>query len=79
MALASATSLMIGPANSILQNIVYAMPARAVRVHSLAAVEISVDGSAWDALTNAETTGADAGSGYLRCTTGNTTVLCKAY
>jgi hypothetical protein len=50
-----------------------------VRVHSLAAVEISVDGVAWDALTNADTVGADAASGFLRCPGGATTVICKAY
>jgi hypothetical protein len=72
------TLLTIGPAHAILQNVVYAMPARKVRVHSLAAVEISVDGAAWDALTNSETVGAEAASGFLRCTTGNTSVILKA-
>lgn len=70
--------LTIGPAHDILQNVVYAMPVRKVRVHSLAAVEISVDGSAWDALTGAETVGAEAASGFIRCPSGNTTVILKA-
>lgn len=78
MALASRELLTIGPAQAIVQNTVYAMPARTVRVHSLAAVEISVDASSWDALTNSDTVGAEAGSCFLRCTTGNTTVTLHA-
>lgn len=77
--MAITNSLLIGPVNSILQNVVYAMPPRAVRVHALAAVEISVDGSAWDALTNADTVGADAASAFIRCPGGNTSVVLKAY
>ena len=69
--------LSCGPAVAILQNVVYAMPACKVRVHSLAAVEISVDGIAWDALTGSETVGAEAASVFLRCPTGNTTVVLK--
>ena len=69
--------LTIGPVQSILQNVVYGMPARTVRVHSLAAVEISVDGS-WDALTGADTVGAYAASVFIRCPGGNTTVVLKA-
>lgn len=71
------TLLTIGPAHAILQNVVYAMPARKVRIHSLAAVEISVDGSSWDALTGSETVGAEAASGFLRCPGGDTTVILK--
>lgn len=78
MALASREFLTIGPAHAILQNVVYGLPARIVRVHALAAVEISVDASAWDALTGAETTGAEAGSCFIRCPGGNTTVTCHA-
>ena len=71
--------LPIGPPTDIVQNVVYAMPCRAVRVHSLAAVEISVDGNTFNALTNANTVGADAASGFLRCPGGGTTVILKAY
>ena len=70
-------TLSCGPPWTILQNVVYAMPPSRCRVHALAAVEISVDGSAWDTLTNAETVGAEAASGFLRCTGGNTTVVLK--
>jgi hypothetical protein len=77
MALAEREFLTIGPAHSIIQNVVYGLPARVVRVHSLAAVEISVDGSTWDALTNAETVGAEAGSVFIRCPGGNTTLTLR--
>ena len=68
-----------GPPITILQNVVYALPASAGRLHSLAAVEISPDGVTWDALTNSETVGADVASGFVRCTTGNTTLVFKKY
>lgn len=71
------TLLSIGPQQSIIQNTVYAMPAVTVRVHALAAVEISADGSAFNALTGAETVGAEAASGFIRCPGGNTTLYLK--
>ena len=73
------TALTIGPAHDILQNVVYAMPSKIVRIHSLAAVEISVDASVWDALTGAETVGAEAASVFIRCPGGNTTVVLKSH
>lgn len=69
----------IGPPISLTQNVAYALPPRAGRIHALAAIEISVDGAAWDTLTGAETVGADCSSGFVRCTTANTTVIFKAY
>ena len=73
------TLLTIGPAHVITQNVVYALPARVVRIHSLAACEVSPDGTTWDALTGIETVGADASSTFIRCTTGNTTVRLSQY
>lgn len=72
-------TLSCGPPWSILQNVVYALPPAAGRLHSLAAVEISPDGATWDALVGSETVGADVASGFVRCTTGNTTVVIKRY
>lgn len=71
------TLLSIGPQQSIIQNTVYAMPAVTVRVHALAAVEISADGTTWNALTGSETIGAEAASGFIRCPGGNTTLYLK--
>ena len=70
--------LTIGPATTITEDVSYALPAKIVRIHALAALEISVDGSAWDALTGSDTVGAEAGSCFVRCTTANTTVVLRA-
>lgn len=74
-------SLLIGPANTVVQTTSYALPARAVRVLALAAIDISVDGNTWNALTNANTIGADCAGGFVRCTvsTTGTSIICKAY
>ena len=69
----------VGPATAILQNVVYALPARAGRIHSLAVIEISPDGLTFDALTGAEGVGADVTSGFVRCPGGNTTVVFRPY
>jgi hypothetical protein len=71
------TALTIGPMHILTQNVIYALPARITRVHSVVAVEVSVDGVAWDALTGAETTGAEQGAGFIRCATANTVVMCS--
>lgn len=76
--MAYTTTLSAGRAHVIEQNVVYAMPPYRVRVHSLHAVDISPDGSTWDALTNAETVGADAASAFIRTQqAGGTTVVIK--
>lgn len=66
--------LTIGPTHVLAQNVVYALPARSVKVSSTAAVEISVNGSAWDALTGAETVGAETGAVFIRCPGGEASV-----
>lgn len=68
------TVLSIGPAHNILQNVVYALPAKQVIVTTGAACETSVDGTNWTALTSGSKTGAK----FLRCPSGNTTVTCSA-
>lgn len=64
------TAVLIGPVQTLTQNVVYALPARQVRVMSSIAVDISLDGSAWAALANS-TTGADCTAAFVRCTTGS--------
>lgn len=71
--------IVLGQPTVITQNVTYALPARAGRIHALAAIQISPDGSTWDALTNAETVGADVASAFVRCTTADTTVVFKPY
>jgi len=74
--MAYTTLLSIGYAQPILQNIVYALPARVCRVQADAAVEVSnvVAFSPADALTNADTVGAETSARFIRCTGGNTVV-----
>jgi hypothetical protein len=74
MALASREFLTLGPVQALTQNVVYGLPARSCWLHSLAALEISVDASTWTALATS-TTGVQVGSAFIRCTTGNTS--CK--
>ena len=69
----------LGPPTTLIQNVAYALPPRAGRIHALAAIEISVDGSAWDTLTGSETVGADVASGFVRCTSANTIAIFKPY
>jgi hypothetical protein len=70
----------VGPPTTLTQNVVYALPARAGRIHSLAAIEISVDGiDIWDALVGAETVGADVASGFVRCPLASTIAIFKPY
>lgn len=70
------TSIPLGVPVAITQNVAYALPARTVRLQSLAAVEVSIDNSTWATLTNS-TTGAETSAVFVRCTTGNTTVVVK--
>jgi len=72
------TVLSIGYPIAIVQNTVYALPARQVHLTAKDAVEYSVDNSNWTALTGANTTGVFTSAGWLRCTGSNTTVVLKA-
>ena len=73
-----ATVLSIGYPIAIVQNTVYALPARQVHLFANDAVEISADNSNWKAATGANTVGIFVSAGWLRCTGGNTTVVLKA-
>lgn len=68
-----------GYPTTITQNVVYALPPRAGRLHAKAAVEISVNGTDFVAATGANTVGLDVAAGWVRCTTANTTVMFKPY
>ena len=70
------TSVTIGPAFTFVQNTVYALPARQVRVMSTIALEVSVDNSAWTAVA-ASTTGTDITGVFTRCTTGAAIAVFK--
>lgn len=69
------TLLSIGPVQDITQNIVYALPAKAVWLQSLAVVETAVD-TTFTTLA-ASTTGVITSAVFVRCTTGNTKIVLK--
>lgn len=72
------TTLLIGPANTLTQDVVYALPARLVHLTSDAALEVSAtEGGGFAALSNA-TTGTFVSTGFVKCTTGSATVRVKA-
>jgi hypothetical protein len=70
-------TLSAGGIYTLATNTVYSLPPRVVRVHSTVVLEISPDQSAWDSLTNADTVGAEAGSGFVRSTTGAAIVAVR--
>lgn len=75
-----ATELLpIGTPFTMVQNRIYATPARKHMIHAQAAVEISdtVAFAASDVLTNADTVGAENAAPFIRCTTANCIVTCK--
>jgi hypothetical protein len=68
----------IGPPTAMLQNVTYALPARLVHITSSVAIDVSSNGTAWSALTGANTTGVLTSGSFIRCTTGSASVTCKA-
>ena len=73
----ASTALSIGIKSTIQQNRSYALPAKMVIVTSNLAVQTSVDEITWNALTGAETAGAQTGASFIRCAVGNAVVICK--
>ena len=70
--------LTIGPRHTLTQNVVYALPARAVYVFADTACQVSHDSSFTSSQAisaNTPTVGAGA---FIRCTTGAAVVSCKA-
>lgn len=72
--------LLIGKPNDLVQNTVYALPARTVFLQSSVALEYTggTVGGTFAALTNG-TTGVQCSGGFVRCTTAASVVRCKAY
>lgn len=71
--------LPLGYGLSMVQNQVYAVPAKVGRIHALAILEISPDGVTFDSLTASDTVGADVGSGFIRSTSANNVCVFKPY
>lgn len=70
-------TLSAGRTYAILQNVAMALPPGLNFVQSLVAIQSSIDGSTWAALTAAETTGVNTAAQFVRCATGNTSVSVK--
>lgn len=73
-------SIPLGVPTAIAQNVVYALPARRVRFMSAAVCEYSLlEAGPFTAINPpAGTVGADGVGGFIRCTTGATTVTAGA-
>lgn len=73
------STLLIGPANALTEDEVYALPARLVWLTSSVALEYTsgTTGGSFAALTGS-TTGVQVGAGFVRCTTAAARVYCKA-
>ncbi len=69
--------LSVGYPITILEDVVYALPSKAVFLKSDAALEVSVDNDTWAALTGA-TTGVEVVAGWVRCTSASTQVIIKS-
>lgn len=71
-------SVPMGSPLAIAQNQILALPPTTVQLLALAAVEVSVDGVTFTALTGSATvSGAPTSAGFVRCTTGATTIVIK--
>lgn len=68
-----------GQATTLTQNVVYGLPSKLCYVQSSLAVESSVDGTTWAALTGANTVGVACAGSWIRCTTGAPVVIVKLY
>jgi len=67
----------VGVPTTILQNQVVGLPSRLSFIQSTVAIDGSVDGVTWVAMTGANTTGVSSPARFARCTTAGVTILCK--
>lgn len=68
-----------GPVHTLTQDTIYALPARKVRIHTSAAVEVNnSSGTTGWVLLSSSTTGVDTAAAFVRCTTANATITCKS-
>lgn len=73
------STLLIGKRNALVEDEIYALPARLVWLQSTVALEYTAGttGSSFVALTNS-TTGVQCGGGFVRCTSAAASVFVKA-
>lgn len=68
----------VGRLQAILQNVAWALPGKLVHITASAAIEYSIDGTTWVALTGANTVGVYCSATFIRCPGGNCNVICKS-
>lgn len=71
-------TLLIGPRNDMVQNQVYALPARLVYLTANAVLEVSATSGGGFAALATSTTGAFVSTGFVRCTTAAAVARVKA-
>lgn len=72
------STLLVGPANHLTEDVVYALPARLVYLTSNVALQISnTAGGGFGALANS-TSGTYVSGGFVQCSTAAAIVYCKA-
>lgn len=72
-------ALTIGPVHSLVQNQIYALPARRVLLYSDTVVEVSnTIGTTGFTTVAASTTGVQTSAAFIRCTSGVALVTVKA-
>lgn len=69
--------ILVGPATNIVQNQVYALPAKLVSITSTRVMQVSVDNSTFSDVT-ATTSGTTVTGIYTKCTTGAAVLVAKA-
>lgn len=67
-------SIPLGPSVVITQNVTYALPGKACYLSTSSPCDVSIDGTTFAAHTSGQIVNAT----FIKCTTGNATVLCKS-
>jgi len=71
-------SLPVGMAVTVLQNVIYALPSKQVRIAATRLMQVSIDGVTFANVVGSDTTGADITGVFTRCVAGDAIVVCKA-
>lgn len=71
-------TILVGPGQTLLQNVVYALPARNVHLFSDTALQASNDVAFGASLAILANTAVQVSAAYVRCTTGNAIIHCAA-
>lgn len=70
------TLILIGPVITLLQNIIYALPARSCFILAGAVIQVSLDGTTFANLVGSNV-GIQTSAIFVRCATGDTSFVAK--